>query len=144
MPDKRISGRKADRPRIDVVAAVIWRHGRFLAAQRPKGKDLAGYWEFPGGKVEPGETLEQALVREIQEELACTPRAFAFWRTLCHDYDHCLVTLHFFHVHDAAGEPSAQEGHALAWLTPDEAADYRFLPADTHVVASLPKDGPCV
>ncbi len=123
-------------PEIDVVAAIIWRGRRFLAVRRPEGKPQAGYWEFPGGKVEPGETLEQALARELGEELDLVPTTWAFWREKRHDYGHIRVRLHFFHVYQFAGRAVPREGHELRWLEA-ESADVPFLEADTEIVRLL-------
>lgn len=127
-------------PKVDVVAAVVWRGERFLAVKRPEGKPLAGFWEFPGGKVEPGERLVQTLARELAEELDLTvspDEDAAPFTVKTHDYSHARVVLHFFHVAQWSGEPTPLEGHVLAWLTPREAASYPFLEADTEVVAAL-------
>lgn len=123
--------------RIDVVAAIIWSKGRYLAVKRPPGKPLAGFWEFPGGKVEAGEDLEQALARELQEELGITPEETKFWRVARHDYDHASVRLHFFHVSHYSGAPTPYEGHELAWLTPAAACAMPFLEADLELVREL-------
>lgn len=124
-------------PEIDVVAAVIWRGAKFLAVRRPEGKPQAGYWEFPGGKVEPGESRSQALARELDEELGLDPTTWEFWREVRHDYGHIRVRLHFYHVYQFAGRATSREGHELAWLDAREAGDYPFLEADTEIVAAL-------
>lgn len=129
--------KNADPPEIDVVAGVIWRGGRFLAVRRPEGKPQAGLWEFPGGKVEPGESREEALARELHEELGLIPTTWAFWREKRHDYGRLRVRLHFFHVHQFAGRPTSREGHELAWLAAPEAREYPFLEADMEIVAAL-------
>ena len=129
--------------RIEVVAGILWRGGRFLAACRPEGSVHAGQWEFPGGKVEAGEDAEAALARELREELGVELGMEAgraqFWRTLEHVYTtpprH--VVLHFFHVRDFAGQACAREGQELRWLTPVEAAELPFLEADVPVVRDL-------
>ena len=86
-----------EKARIEVVGGILWRGGSFLAAQRPEGHPQAGFWEFPGGKVEPGESLEAALARELAEELSLSVRNPRLWRTVEHDYDFRSVRLHFFH-----------------------------------------------
>ena len=78
-----------EKARIEVVGGILWRGGSFLAAQRPEGHPQAGFWEFPGGKVEPGESLEAALARELAEELSLSVRNPRLWRTVEHDYDRC-------------------------------------------------------
>lgn len=123
--------------RIDVVAAVVVDDGRFLAVQRPEGKPQAGYWEFPGGKVEPGEKLEQALARELDEELGVEPEGVAPWCRVAHDYEHICVRLHFFTVAGLKGEPESREGHVLRWFAPDEAKAAPFLEADSAIVDDL-------
>lgn len=126
-----------DLPEIEVVAAVIWRGSRFLAVRRPEGKPQAGYWEFPGGKVEPGESGPEALARELDEELGVIPTTWAFWREVRHDYGHIRVRLKFYHVHQFAGRATSREGHELAWLDARQAQDYPFLEADIEIVAAL-------
>lgn len=122
---------------VEVVAAVIWRDGRYLGVRRPAGKPMAGAYEFPGGKIEPGETPEAALGRELGEELGIIPTAFAFFREKAHAYEHFSVRLHFFHVHAYAGEPQALEGQDMEWLTPRQGLTRPFLEADRDVVAAL-------
>jgi len=97
---------------IEVAAGIVWRGGAFLAAQRPDGKPMAGYWEFPGGKVEGAERPDQALRRELAEELGIGVRQAALWRTVEHCYAErdLLVRLHFFHVTAFSGEPCPAEG----------------------------------
>ena len=127
----------AARPAVAVVAAVIWRGGRYLGVRRPAGKPMPGAYEFPGGKIEPGQTPEAALARELGEELGILPTTFAFFREKAHAYDHLSVRLYFFHVHAYAGEPQALEGQDMEWLTPQQALTRPFLEADRDIVAAL-------
>lgn len=128
----------------EVAVGLIWRRGRVLAAQRPEGKAHEGYWEFPGGKLEPGESPQDALTRELAEELGIGVRACRFWKATEHVYEKydLHVRLHFFHVTAFAGEPCAREGQNIRWVTPAEAAELPLLPADIELVASLPANGP--
>lgn len=122
---------------ITVVAGILWKEDRILAVRRPQGKPRAGYWEFPGGKVEAGETLEQALERELHEELGVRPLEAQFWRHVSHAYPELLVCLHFFHVRSFQGIPRSLEGHLLEWITPDKAPEKSFLEADAAIVRDL-------
>jgi 8-oxo-dGTP diphosphatase len=106
----------ADRAPVDVAVGVLLdAGGRFLLTSRPDGKVYAGYWEFPGGKVEPGETIEQALRRELHEELGITIGAAEPWQVELVDYPHALVRLHFCKVFDWAGDFQMREGQRMAW-----------------------------
>lgn len=99
------------------VGVLIDAQGRFLLTTRPPGKVYAGYWEFPGGKVEPGETVEQALRRELQEEIGVTIGPVQPWREQLVDYPHALVRLHFCQVRQWTGELHMHEGQTCAWAT---------------------------
>ena len=122
---------------VTVAAGIIWKDGQFLAARRPEGKPRAGYWEFPGGKQEPGETIEETLARELKEELGITCVTIAPWQVVSHTYPDLHVTLHFMHVTEYAGEPVPHDGQELVWVTPEEACFLPFLPADEIIVAEI-------
>lgn len=97
------------------VGVLIAPDGRFLLTSRPAGKVYAGHWEFPGGKVEPGESVEEALRRELHEELGITIGHAEPWQVTLHDYPHALVRLHFCKVFDWQGEFEMREGQRMAW-----------------------------
>ncbi len=102
--------------RIDVAVGVLLRAGGdFLMATRPPGKPCAGYWEFPGGKVEAGETVGQALQRELLEELGITAEQIEPWQVTEHDYPHALVRLHWCKVHSWSGAFEMREGQSMCW-----------------------------
>ena len=125
-------------PIVRVAAAVILRpDGRILLAQRPAGKPYAGYWEFPGGKLEPGESPHHALVRELREELGLTVRRASPWLVQEFVYPHAHVELNFFRVLDWDGEPQGHDGQAFAWQAPGAFDVAPLLPANTAVMAAL-------
>jgi 8-oxo-dGTP diphosphatase len=97
------------------VGVLVAADGQFLLTSRPEGKVYAGYWEFPGGKVEPGESIEQALARELREELGVQIGAAHPWQTLVMDYPHARVRLNFCKVYDWQGEFQMLEGQQMAW-----------------------------
>ena len=106
----------AGRAPVEVAVGVLVRDdGAFLLTSRPEGKVYAGYWEFPGGKVEAGETVEQALRRELLEEIGITIGAVHPWHVELVDYPHALVRLNFCKVHDWTGELHMHEGQSFAW-----------------------------
>ena len=106
----------ADRKVVDVAVGVLVRpDGDFLLTSRPPGKVYEHYWEFPGGKLEPGETVEQALRRELQEEIGITIGAVQPWKVELVDYPHALVRLHFCKVFDWTGDMHMHEGQQFAW-----------------------------
>ena len=106
----------APRAPVDVaVGVLIDAQARFLLTSRPAGKVYAGYWEFPGGKLEPGESVAQALRRELHEELGITIAAVEPWRVELVDYAHALVRLHFCRVYEWSGEFEMRERQAMAW-----------------------------
>ena len=123
---------------VEVAAAVILRaDGSFLIARRPPGKVYAGYWEFPGGKIEPGEPAAGALARELHEELGIdVVRAYP-WITRVHAYTHATVRLNFFRVLEWSGAPRPQEAQTIVWQRPDAPVAQPMLPANAPVLASL-------
>lgn len=121
----------------EVAAAVIERPGEFLLAQRPAGKPYPGYWEFPGGKIEPGESPRSALDRELLEELGIRVRAATPWITRVYAYTHATVRLHFFRVTDWDGEPRPLEDQAIRWQRIEATDVSPMLPANAPVLAAL-------
>jgi 8-oxo-dGTP diphosphatase len=121
----------------DVAAAVIERPGEFLLARRPEGKPYPGYWEFPGGKMEPGEDARAALVRELREELGIEVREATPWITRVYTYTHATVRLHFFRVTAWEGEPRPLEDQAIEWQPIEAPAVAPMLPANAPVLAAL-------
>jgi 8-oxo-dGTP diphosphatase len=125
-------------PLVAVAAAVLLRaDGRVLLAQRLPGTPYAGYWEFPGGKVEPGESAGEALSRELNEELGIEVLRAAPWLTQRYLYPHAHVELHFFRVFAWRGEPHGRDGQALAWQTPGAFDVEPLLPANTVILRAL-------
>ena len=121
----------------EVVAALIWHGERFLACQRPPHKARGLLWEFVGGKVEPGETREQALIRECREELDVTVRVGGIFMELVHEYPDLTVHLTLFHAGIAEGTPRLLEHQALRWITIEEIGQYPFCPADQAILNRL-------
>jgi len=126
------------KPTLEVVAAILAdAEGRVLIAQRPPGKALAGYWEFPGGKLEPGEGAEAALQRELAEELGVRVHRASAWMSLSHEYPERHVQLAVWRVEDWEGVPEGREGQALQWVAPAVLAAAGLLPADLPIAARL-------
>lgn len=130
--------RVATHPPIDVVAGVIRRaDGRLLISQRLADDTLGGYWEFPGGKVEPGEELQAALLRELREELGVETEIGTEIHRIVHGYPDRDVRLYFFDAIIVAGEPQKLEVADLRWVTLDELMDYQFPEADRALLHQL-------
>ena len=121
----------------EVVAALIWDENRFLACQRPAHKARGLLWEFVGGKVEPGETKEQALIRECQEELAVTVAVRDVFMEVDHVYPDLTVHLTLFNASIAEGIPQKIEHNDLRWITVEEIDQYEFCPADEEILRRL-------
>lgn len=121
----------------EVVAALIWRGERFLACQRPAHKARGLLWEFVGGKVEPGETREEALIRECREELAVTVVPRDIFMEVTHEYPDLTVHLTLFNADLPEGEPRALEHNDLRWITVGEIDTLPFCPADQEILERL-------
>ncbi len=120
-----------------VVAALIWAEDKFLICQRPAHKARGLLWEFVGGKVEPGESREQALIRECREELAVTVNVGQVFMEVTHAYPDLTVHLTLFHASIAEGTPQLLEHNDIRWITPAEIPQYEFCPADQAILARL-------
>ncbi len=127
--------------RTEVVAALLWRGDRFMACQRPAHKARGLLWEFVGGKVEPGESREAALIRECREELDIEIGVDGLFMELTHAYPDLTVHLFLYNAHILRGEPKLLEHNDLRWLTPEEAQAYLFCPADAPILEALLKGG---
>ncbi len=121
----------------DVVAALIWRGDTFMICRRPAHKARGLLWEFVGGKVEPGETKEQALIRECQEELAVTLSVGDVFMDVIHEYPDLTVHLTLFNATIAEGEPMMLEHNDIQWITPAEIGKYEFCPADVEILKEI-------
>ena len=121
----------------EVVAALIVKDHRFLICQRPAHKARGLLWEFVGGKVEPGETKEQALIRECREELAVTLSAGNVFMDVVHEYSDITVHLTLFNATIADGVPQKLEHNDIRWITPSEIQNYEFCPADEEILKVL-------
>ena len=119
---------------VEVVAALIWDEDKFMICQRPAHKARALLWEFVGGKVEPGETKEQALIRECQEELAITLSVGDSFMDVVHEYPDIIVHLTLFNATIAEGIPKKLEHNNIRWITPSEIPQYNFCPADEEIL----------
>lgn len=122
---------------IEVVAALIWDGNKFLICQRPANKARGLLWEFVGGKVEKGETREQALIRECQEELAITVEPHEIFTEVTHEYPDITVHLILFNCSILRGQPQLLEHNAMAWITPAEIPNYEFCPADVEILKRI-------
>ena len=134
-----LSAGQAERAVVDVAVGVLLQGEEFLLTSRPEGKVYAGYWEFPGGKLEAGESVEQALRRELQEELGITIGAAQIWKTQMVDYPHALVRLHFCKVWDWQGELQMREAQSHAWQSLPVAVR-PVLPGTVPVLAWLAQE----
>ncbi len=122
---------------VEVVAALIWDKNKFMICQRPAHKVRGMLWEFVGGKVEPSETKEQALIRECREELAITLSVGDVFMDVVHEYPDITVHLTLFNSAIAEGVPQRLEHNDMRWITPSEIPQYEFCPADEEILAKI-------
>lgn len=121
----------------EVVAALIWRKNQFMICQRPPHKARGLLWEFVGGKMETGESREEALIRECREELAVTVAVEDIYTEVIHEYPDITIHLTLFNAHIAEGEPQMLEHNDIRWITPLEIPQYEFCPADKEILERI-------
>ena len=121
----------------EVVAALIWEKDRFMICQRPANKTRAFEWEFVGGKVEAGETKEQALIRECREELGVEVEVYDIFMDVVHKYPDITVHLTLFNAAISDGVPQKLEHNDIQWITPEEIPGFNFCPADDEILKEI-------
>ena len=126
---------------VDVVAALIRDGKRFLICKRPAHKARALMWEFPGGKVESGESPGEALIRECREELDVTLKVGDLYMQVIHEYPDLRIRLSLYEAVIASGELRQKEHEALAWIMPQEVSEYEFCPADVDIIERISQEG---
>ena len=122
---------------VEVVAGLIWKDGKFMICQRPENKARALLWEFVGGKVEKGESREDALVRECKEELDVTVKPLDVFCTVDHVYPDITIRLALFNAEILSGEPKLLEHADLKWISANEIDNYEFCPADKEILEKI-------
>ena len=124
----------------EVVAALVWENGKFMICQRPAHKARGLLWEFVGGKVEKGETKEEALIRECHEELDVTVAVEDIFMDVVHEYPDLTVHLTLFNSRIAEGVPKLLEHNDIKWITPQEIGKFDFCPADEEILKRITKE----
>lgn len=125
---------------VQVAAALIWKGEKFMICQRPLNKTRALEWEFVGGKAEPGETLEQTLIRECREEIGVTVKVGSVYMEVDHVYPDITIHLTLFNAEIAEGEPQMLEHNDIKFITPAEIGNYEFCPADDEILKRIISD----
>jgi 8-oxo-dGTP diphosphatase len=134
-------GKMEQRKITHVVAALIWDEDKFMICQRPAHKARGLLWEFVGGKVDPGETAQQALIRECREELAVEVSVGDIFMEVVHEYPDLLVQLTLFNATIASGVPQMLEHNDIRWITVEEIPNFDFCPADVDILKKLQREG---
>jgi mutator protein MutT len=129
------------RAHYDVAAGLIWKNEKLLIATRPKGTHLEGFWEFPGGKLEEGESLKECLKREIEEELNVKVKVDKLFLTVDHEYPDKKISLHVFNCTWVMGEPAPQQRQETRWVMVPDLSRLTFPPPDIQVIKALVKEG---
>jgi mutator protein MutT len=122
------------KPHFHVTAGLVWKDGKLLITRRPEGSHLAGYWEFPGGKQEPGESLKACLEREMQEELGLEVKAAKHLLQIDHDYEIKSITLHLFLCDWLSGDPTPIGCDEIRWVRPEDLANFKLPPPDLQLL----------
>jgi mutator protein MutT len=135
LPSRRV--KPSAMKRIEAAIAIVTRGGKILVCQRKDDDTFGGFWEFPGGKQETGETLEECLARELREELNIRARPTAPLTPIVHDYPEVLLRLHPFLCEHESGEPELLECQATRWIEPVELRGYRFPPANESLIEQV-------
>ena len=128
---------EGNKPFVEVVAALIWDENKFLICQRPVNKARSLLWEFVGGKVEQGETTEQALIRECREELAITVEPHDVFIEVMHEYPDICIHLTLFNCSILGGQLQLLEHNDMKWISPEEISNYDFCPADKEILKKI-------
>jgi len=129
--------RSANRPYLEVAAALVWDGDRILITRRPPGTYMEGYWEFPGGKREPGETLEQCVKRELREELGLEVEVLEYLSRVSHEYEDRVIELHVFRCRILKGDAEAKESQEICWADAEDLDTYLFAPPDKEIVKKI-------
>jgi mutator protein MutT len=127
------------KPHFHVAAGLFWKDGKVLITKRPQGGHLAGFWEFPGGKQEPGESLEGCLEREIKEELGVDAKALRHLLQIDHEYENKSISLHLFHCSIVSGEPRPLGCDEMKWVDPKDIDRYKLPPPDIQLLSFIKK-----
>ncbi|THI86002.1 MAG: 8-oxo-dGTP diphosphatase MutT [Nitrospira sp. CG24A] len=125
---------------VEVAAGLVYRDGRYLIARRNPGVHLAGFWEFPGGKCESGETMEECLQRELFEELGIRIDVPIPFQIIRHEYEEKTVELHFFRCRIETGQATAIDCAEIRWVWPQELGNFEFPPADRPIIEALQRE----
>ena len=128
---------KNSKPHFNVTAALIWKNEKILIAKRPKGSHFEGFWEFPGGKQEKGESLRECLEREILEELSMKVSAVQAFLTVSHEYTCKSISLHAFNCTPLEGDPKALDCEEIRWVEPAELLTFNFPPPDMRLIEAI-------
>lgn len=126
---------------VEVVAALIRNNGKFMICRRPEYKARGNLWEFAGGKVEKGETKQQALIRECRKEMDIIVDVGSEFMSVVHNYPDITVHLSIYNAVIVSGSPKLTEHSAIAWIAPEDIPDYEFCPADKSILEKLSKEG---